>query len=113
AHMPKAWGCEVDIVKNGQEALDFVQQTTYDLILMDTHMPIMSGFDAIKAIKAMDDPEKNSMPIITISASVLAHEQAAAYEVGARYVIVKPFDPIDLYSKIASLVQQNKTENLL
>lgn len=111
AHMLKTWNCEVDIVKDGQQALDAVLHKTYDLVLMDTHMPVMSGFDAIKAIKALDDLEKNSMPIITISASVLAHEQAAAYEVGARYVIVKPFDPVDLYSKISSVVETSATEN--
>lgn len=110
-HMLKAWGCEVDVVTNGQQALDFVQQTTYDVILMDTHMPIMSGFDAIKAIKALDDLDKKEVPIITISASVLAHEQAAAYEVGAHFVIVKPFDPVDLYAKISNLVSRNKTMN--
>ncbi|PVH26140.1 response regulator [Sphingobacterium corticibacter] len=109
AHMLKTWNCVVDIVKDGQQALDAVLQKTYDLVLMDTHMPVMSGFDAIKAIKALDDTQKNSMPIITISASVLAHEQAAAYEVGAQYVIVKPFDPVDLYSKITSVVGANKT----
>ncbi|MFD2743744.1 MULTISPECIES: response regulator [Sphingobacterium] len=112
AHMLKTWNCQVDIVKNGQQALDAVLQKNYDLVLMDTHMPVMSGFDAIKAIKELEDTDKKNIPIITISASVLAHEQAAAYEVGARYVIVKPFDPVDLYSRITSLVLENKTENL-
>jgi len=70
---------------------------------MDTHMPIMSGFEAIKEIKNHIIPEKHGIPIITISASVLEHEQAAAFQAGADGVIGKPFDPIELYQKIVSV----------
>ena len=66
----------------------------------------MSGFEAIQAIKTNPNPLKAATPIITISASVLPHEQAAAYEAGADSVIGKPFDPNDLYQKIATLISK-------
>ncbi|NQD69168.1 response regulator [Sphingobacterium shayense] len=100
AHILKSWGCVVDMVQNGRQAVEHVNQEQYDLILMDTHMPVMSGFEAIRAIKKMDHIQKAYIPIITISASVLEHEQAAAYEAGADGVIGKPFDPSDLHQKI-------------
>lgn len=103
AHMLRSWNCEVDIVRNGRLALENVEANHYDLILMDTHMPIMSGFEAIKEIKNHIIPEKHGIPIITISASVLEHEQAAAFQAGADGVIGKPFDPIELYQKIVSV----------
>jgi len=112
AHMLRSWNCEVDIVKNGQLALEKVEHNNYDLILMDTHMPIMSGFEAIKEIKNHSTPEKHGIPIITISASVLEHEQAAAYRAGADGVIGKPFDPIELYQKIIAVTTKNKNMNL-
>ncbi len=112
AHMLRSWNCEVDIVKNGQLALEKVDSNHYDLILMDTHMPIMSGFEAIKEIKNSSLPEKHGIPIITISASVLEHEQAAAYRAGADGVIGKPFDPIELYQKIVAVTTKNKNMNL-
>ncbi|MFZ4263378.1 response regulator [Sphingobacterium sp. HJSM2_6] len=112
AHMLRSWNCEVDIVKNGQLALEKVDSNHYDLILMDTHMPIMSGFEAIKEIKNSSIPEKHGIPIITISASVLEHEQAAAYRAGADGVIGKPFDPIELYQKIVAVTTKNKNMNL-
>jgi CheY-like chemotaxis protein len=98
--------------KNGQLALEKVDSYHYDLILMDTHMPIMSGFEAIKEIKNSSIPEKHGIPIITISASVLEHEQAAAYRAGADGVIGKPFDPIELYQKIVAVTTKNKNMNL-
>jgi len=103
AHMLRSWNCEVDIVRNGRLALENVEANHYDLILMDTHMPIISGFEAIKEIKNHIIPEKHGIPIITISASVLEHEQAAAFQAGADGVIGKPFDPIELYQKIVSV----------
>jgi len=105
-HILKSWGCEVDVAKNGHIAIEYVNQYDYDLIMMDTHMPVMSGFEAIQEIKTHPNPQKASTPIITISASVLEHEQAAAYEAGADSVIGKPFDPIDLYQKIDKLISK-------
>ena len=100
AHMLKAWDCQVTIVKNGRLALEALESDDYDLILMDTHMPIMSGFEAITEIRNNVNPNLSKIPIITISASVMAHEQKAAFEVGANDVIGKPFNPTELYNKI-------------
>lgn len=104
AHILKSWGCQVDMVQNGRQAVEHVNEENYDLILMDTHMPVMSGFEAIRAIKNLDHVQKAYIPIITISASVLEHEQAAAYEAGADGVIGKPFDPSDLHQKISVIL---------
>ena len=100
AHMLRAWDCEVTIVKNGRFALDAIDKDVFDIILMDTHMPVMSGFEAITEIRKSLDPDLRKIPIITISASVMEHEQKAALEVGADDVIGKPFNPVELYNKI-------------
>jgi two-component system, sensor histidine kinase len=110
AHMLESWGCKVDNVKNGRQAVEKVNQYDYDLIMMDTHMPIMSGFEAIKEIKKNSNMQKTFIPIITISASVLEHEQAAAYEAGADSVIGKPFDPLDLHQKISNLISKKRVQ---
>ncbi|MHC8948108.1 response regulator [Sphingobacterium hungaricum] len=103
AHMLRTWGCDVDIVKNGKFAVENTIKNMYDIILMDTHMPIMSGFEAINEIKSNPSDRVKSIPIITISASVLEYEQQAAYKAGADAVIGKPFDPFDLYYKIVEI----------
>ncbi|WP_270089539.1 response regulator [Sphingobacterium sp. SYP-B4668] len=108
SHILKAWDCDVDIVKNGKAVLENIEHRNYDLIMMDTHMPIMSGFEAIKEIKNHTDYEKANTPIITISASVLESEQAEAYDVGADGVIGKPFDAIDLYHKAIEVIEKKK-----
>src|SRR5690606_28072800 len=100
AHMLRTWECEVKIVKNGRFALEALDAEHFDLVLMDTHMPVMSGFEAITEIRNNLDHKRSTIPIITISASVMEQEQKAAFEVGADDVIGKPFNPIELYNKI-------------
>ena len=100
AHILRNWKCDVTIVKNGSLALEALEADPYNLVLMDTHMPVMSGFEAITAIRNSINPKLKTIPIITISASVMEHEQKAAFEVGADDVIGKPFNPTELYNKI-------------
>lgn len=104
-HMLNTWGITVDSVKNGKEALEKVETTTYSLILMDAHMPVMSGFDAIRVIRSDPRPHIKQIPIISISASVLQREQQAAYAAGADAVVGKPFDPVSLYQIIKTLAE--------
>lgn len=109
-HILQTWNCEVTIVKNGLIALETLEKQEFDLILMDTHMPIMSGFEAITQIRTAESKKLRNTPIITISASVLEHEQNAAFEVGADDVVGKPFNPIELYHKIVRLSAVSTTE---
>ncbi len=111
SHMLQTWSCNVTIVRNGRLALEAIDKATYNVILMDTHMPVMSGFDAIKQIRASYVEYVRKIPIITISASVLEHEQEAAFEVGADEVIGKPFNPVELYNKIVKVCHINPEEN--
>lgn len=111
AHMLRTWQCDVAIVKNGRLALEEINRNDFDLILMDTHMPVMSGFEAITEIRNSSDPKQNKIPIITISASVMEHEQKAAFEVGADDVIGKPFNPLELYNKIVKVCSLKPINN--
>lgn len=104
-HMLKTWGITVDAVKNGKEALEKVENTSYSLILMDAHMPVMSGFEAIRTIRNDQRAHIRQIPIISISASVLQREQQAAYAAGADAVVGKPFDPVSLYQLIKTLTE--------
>jgi len=110
SHMLNTWGIKVDSAKNGREVLDKLESNTYDLILMDAHMPVMSGFEAIRTIRHDQRDHIRRIPIISISASVLQREQQAAYAAGADAVVGKPFDPVSLYQLIKTLTHaQPKT----
>ncbi|MFI5140132.1 MAG: ATP-binding protein, partial [Sphingobacteriales bacterium] len=103
--MLKDWNIEVEIVDNGQTALDKLRVNDYDLVLMDTHMPGMDGYQAAKSIRNDFDEPKRSIPIISLSAASFDYEQEEALLAGMNDVISKPFPPHELHRKIKKLVK--------
>lgn len=97
----KDWEVVPDVVENGKEALDKLKEKDYDLILMDTFMPVMNGLDAIKLIREGHIKGKESTPIITFSAAVLETDKQTAIDAGADDVVSKPFELDTLHQKIA------------
>ncbi|SEM15345.1 CheY chemotaxis protein or a CheY-like REC (receiver) domain [bacterium A37T11] len=103
-HMLNSWGMEADVVSNGKDALEQLMNVRYDIILMDTHMPVMGGYDTMNFIRNSFSDPLNKIPIISLSASVMEEEQEAAKKFGANDVVGKPFHPDMLHEKILSLL---------
>ena len=94
-------GVKVDRVDNGALAAQKVSEITFDIILMDLHMPVLGGYDAIKMIRDSGD----RTPIIIMSASPIESEQAKAKKLGVDAYLTKPVD-IDDVLEIADQVIQ-------
>lgn len=89
-------GAEADIASNGLEALQMLQQQSYDLILMDIQMPEMDGFRATRHIREAG----SGIPIIAMTASALKGDREKCLLAGMNEYISKPFIPNQLYQKI-------------
>ena len=88
-------GFEVETAENGKEALDMVAASAhghYDAILMDIQMPVMDGYEATRAIRALDDEELAGIPILAMTANAFQEDVQAAKEVGMQAHIAKPVD---------------------
>ncbi len=94
------WSYAYDLVNNGKEAVEKIQNRTYSLVLMDVQMPVMDGLEAVRQIRSLSHPYFSEIPIFALTASVLlgAHEKAST--VGMNGYIGKPFDPDELYTII-------------
>jgi PAS domain S-box-containing protein len=99
------WNIKPDVVNNGLKALDKLRENDYDLILMDTHMPEMNGYQAARKIRIDFDEPKRSIPIISLSAASFDHEQQEALASGMNEVLAKPFQPAELHEKITRLLK--------
>jgi signal transduction histidine kinase len=97
----KDWMIDADVVENGKDALDKLRENDYDIILMDTFMPVMNGLDAIKLIREGHVPGKEKVPVITFSAAVMENDKRTAIEAGANDVISKPFELEVLHQKLS------------
>ncbi|MDD1761413.1 MAG: ATP-binding protein [Methanothrix sp.] len=89
--MIKKLGYEVDIVANGQEAINALQLMPYDLVLMDCQMPEMDGFEATRRIRQEDSMVLNrNIPIIAMTASAMSGDREKCIMAGMDDFIAKP-----------------------
>lgn len=97
-------GHQVDHVLNGQEALDIVQTNTYDLVLMDVHMPVMDGTTATEKIRELPSPI-GDVPIVGLTAEAFEDRHKAFIASGMNSVITKPLDDDALAGQIQRFTQ--------
>lgn len=101
--MLERWGVQVTQAHNGKEALDLVHQQAaagrhFDAVLMDVHMPVMSGYEATLALRAHAGGRQ--LPIIALTAAALVTEREAALQVGMDAFLTKPIDAEKLRSTL-------------
>jgi CheY-like chemotaxis protein len=95
----KIWDCKIDTAENGYVAVEKIKNEDYDIVLMDIQMPVMDGFEATKAIRALDSYKKN-LPIIALTANATRSAIQQCLANGMNDCLPKPFTPEDLYSKL-------------
>ena len=94
-------GFRVDTAEDGTVAVDMMEKSDagkYELILMDIQMPIMDGYAATRAIRALDDPKKANIPIVAMTANAFAEDRQRAKDAGMNEHVTKPIDVEKLMS---------------
>jgi PAS domain S-box-containing protein len=90
---------DLDMVENGQEAVQAVGDGSYDLVLMDMQMPVMDGPSAARAIRALPGPASET-PIVALTANVLPEQIDQCRAAGMQAHVAKPIDPRALFAAI-------------
>jgi len=85
-------------VENGQLALDALKRRKADLVLSDWNMPVMSGIDLLRAIRA--DEELKAIPVLMVTAEAEPENIMEAVKAGVNNYIVKPFNAKTLEEKL-------------
>ncbi|HXC03697.1 MAG TPA: ATP-binding protein, partial [Bacteroidia bacterium] len=97
------FGFTYDCASNGKIAIELMEQHSYDIVLMDLHMPVMNGFEATAYIR---QTLQSTVPIIVLTADVTTMDLEKCKALGMDDYISKPIDDQLLYSKIKSLVSK-------
>lgn len=92
----KRWGATVDVAVDGEDALKKVDVLRHKLILMDLHMPIMDGYTSSMTMRSRGI----KIPIVALTATLPNEIEAKLSETGMDDILVKPFLPDELYSKV-------------
>ncbi|QDG76388.1 response regulator [Labrenzia sp. PHM005] len=102
------FGIDLEIVGNGQEALDALQAKSYDLVFMDCQMPIMDGYEASRRIR---DPETGlanpAVPIVAMTANVMQGDREKCLDAGMDDYVPKPIDPHRLQQALLKWLPRN------
>ena len=93
--MLKEAGAEVVTANDGKAAVDAFSASypgTFDCVLMDLMMPVMSGYEAARVIRGLDRPDAEAVPIIALSANAFEEDVALAKDAGMNEHLAKPVD---------------------
>jgi signal transduction histidine kinase/DNA-binding response OmpR family regulator len=101
-HILERFGCRVDVVENGLQALEALEHTSYDCILMDCQMPEMDGYEATAAIRLREARTDHHVPIIALTANAMQGDRERCLAAGMDDYISKPMQP----NTLAALLQK-------
>lgn len=99
----------IDTAENGQIAIQMVAEREYDLVLMDMQMPVMDGLDATRALRLK--PEFQSLPIIAMTANVMANDRDKCTDAGMNDHLSKPIDPEALFATLLRWIKPRDSGN--
>lgn len=97
-------GHTVTTVANGEEAVQKAAEIKPDLIMMDIRMPRLTGYEACRQIKTMDDI--SHIPVVFLSAKGQDEEMKDGLDSGAVAFILKPFAPDELVERVGEILKQ-------
>ncbi len=83
---------EISSVKNGQQVLDALQKSSFDIILMDINMPVMDGMECSRNVRALSDPQKAQIPIIAITGNAQNYSIDEFKDAGINDYLPKPLN---------------------
>ena len=104
---PYEWIEVVGCAANGRDAVTLAAAAAPDAILMDLDMPLLGGIEAIRRIH-----QRSDVPVLVLTASATALDRERALAAGARAVLPKTIDTVELSGRLASLLQERERVSL-
>ena len=99
-------GISLVVAHNGQEAVNFVRQDSFDGVLMDMQMPVMDGLEATRVIRR--DFDADELPIIAMTANAMPTDVRDCLDAGMNDHVAKPIEPLDLYTKLERWITNSR-----
>jgi len=99
------WGVEVDEAEDGRVALQKLEASGYDAVLMDIQMPHLSGIEVTQHLRQFSDPVRATVPILALTANVFRTDNEKYLAAGMDDYLAKPFAEEHLYAKLVNLLR--------
>jgi len=102
SNMLKQHGWEVQMARDGIEALDLISHETPAAVLLDIEMPRMDGYELIATVRAQE--QYRTLPLVVLTSRAAAKHQQRALQLGASSYVIKPYQDEELINPLNSLV---------
>jgi twitching motility two-component system response regulator PilH len=99
----KGSGLNVSVACDGVEALEHIEKSSPDLVVLDIVMPRMNGYEVCRRIK--QDPKTKNVPVVMCSSKGEEFDRYWGMKQGADAYIAKPFEPVELIGTIKQLLR--------
>ncbi|MCU0535935.1 MAG: response regulator transcription factor [Hydrococcus sp. Prado102] len=96
----------VKVASNANEAWDFLQRETPDLVISDIMMPQVDGYQFLKQLR--EDPRFKTLPVVFLTARGMTSDRIQGYDAGCDAYLPKPFDPDELESIVKNVLKRRK-----
>ena len=96
-------GHEAHFTVNGQEAVQAARERHFDVVLMDLHMPVLDGVGATRAIRALPDAARSTVPIVALTADAFDETRERCLVAGMNDFLTKPVSPQKLATSLRRL----------
>ncbi len=100
-------GCTIEVALNGAEAVEAMRAGAFDVVLMDCQMPVMDGYEATVAIRALAHP-KGAVPIVALTANALADDRERCLAAGMDDFLTKPIQRDQVVSILSRLARSQR-----
>ncbi|PWW34680.1 MULTISPECIES: response regulator transcription factor [Paenibacillus] len=95
-------GFEIVVAKDGAEALDIVEKSPIDLVILDIMMPKLDGWELCREIRRMD----LNMPLLMVTVKGESAQKVKGFQLGTDDYLTKPFDPLELVMRVKALLKR-------
>lgn len=107
------WKVKYDVATGGKEALKYLEKNSYDVILMDIHMPQISGLDVVKKVRSDPDHRNANTKFIAVTANIIKSDIRTYREAGMDNYLIKPFREEGLFNKICNVLKLKRSSGAL
>ncbi len=98
-------GHRIELAENGQQALEKLAQTDYDVVLMDVQMPVMDGFEATRQLRRSTSARNPQIPVIAITANAMQGDRELCLAAGMNDYVAKPINDREVREALARVLE--------
>ncbi len=108
-----SWKVKYDMANDGKEALKCMEKNKYDVVLMDIHMPVISGLDVVKQVRSDPDHRNANAKFIAVTANIIKSDLRTYQDAGMENYLIKPYREEGLFNKICNVLKLERTSGVL